>query len=336
MTRYLLLLLSMGLAAPRAMAAGFQAKTMRETLPAREVERSLLIGKGWLEFGLGTDVKVAEGSWSAEGKALSFDDKSSWLYTTERLDIRYGIARRVELYWRLKTHYVHLENPERKTDISQFGLGDPNFGVKYELYRSLAPISSIVVYGDYKAPAGNESPGNYVGGPSTFSAVVLTTGTQDLTAGVQAKQQVGPLALMVDAGYTRRLSGIVQYVIETELNQFSGRIKPGDVFKLDGDLLLQAGPVALDGGVLYRRRDVTEIGTTVDGWFPGKDLQPIEGSDGWSLDAKAGLTLNITRGLDLVGAATLPVRGEDLQFWPIEDIHPTRGNTYSGTLEFRY
>ena len=53
-------------------------------------------------------------------------------------------------------------------------------------------------------------------------------------------------------------------------------------------------------------------------------------------DARTGVTLHITRGVDLVGSALVPIRGEDLGFFPIEDIHPTRGNTYSGTLEFRY
>ena len=43
------------LSSPVALAAGFEAKTMRSTMPSREVERGLIIGRGWLEFGLGMD-----------------------------------------------------------------------------------------------------------------------------------------------------------------------------------------------------------------------------------------------------------------------------------------
>lgn len=337
MTRKLLFLLGLGALSPSAMAAGFQAKTMRESLSAREVERPLLIGKGWLEFGVGLEMKNATQYWSDEGEKIDFAPGSEWTYTTERLDIRYGFARRGELYWTVKTHYVHLTNEELKTDIEQFGLGDPNFGLRYELFRSTAtPMTSVIAYGDYKAPAANESPGNYVGGPSTFSAVVLTTGTPDVTVGLAAKKQVGPAAVTLDAAYVRRMSGVVQYLIETELNQFSGRIKPGDLVRVEGDLLLQVGPVALNGGATLTRRDETLIGNTSEGLFMSDNMYAVEGSDGVAIDGNAGATFNITRGVDFIARATIPVKGEDLLFWPIEDIHPTLGNTYSGTVEFRY
>jgi hypothetical protein len=45
---------------------------------------------------------------------------------------------------------------------------------------------------------------------------------------------------------------------------------------------------------------------------------------------------NLTRGFDIDLGVSVPVVGEDLQFFPIEDIHPTRGVTYSGTLEARF
>jgi len=319
MTRTLLFLLGLGVLAPSAMAGGFQAKTMRETLSAREVERPLLIGKGWLEFGLGADMKTATQFWDADGEKVDFADNAAWTYTTERLDIRYGVAHRGELYWTVKTHYVHLTNEVLGTDITQFGLGDPNFGARYELFRSQAPLTSVIAYGDYKAPAANESPGNYVGGPSTFSAVVLTTGTPDITLGLAAKQQFGPAAITLDAAYVRRMGGVVQYLIETELNQFSGRIKPGDQVRLKGDLLVQAGPVALNGGAVLTRRDETLIGNTAEGAFMNKNMNAVEGSDGVALDALAGATFNITRGVDFVARASIPVKGEDLLFWPIED-----------------
>jgi hypothetical protein len=319
-----------------ALAAGFQDKTMKESLSAREVQRGLLMPKGWMEFGVGADVKMAEGSWTADGDSKDFAEGVDWLYTTERFDVRYGIARRAELYWRVKTHYVQLTNEDLGTDMSQFGLGDPNFGMKYELYSHDAPVRSWILQADYKGPAANEAPGNYVGGPYTFSSFVLTTGTPDLTLGTRYRQQVGPAALTVGAAYMYRFSGIVQYVIETELNQFSGRIKPGDVVKADAELTVQAGPIALSGGAIWTSRQATRKGNTSDSVFQAKDLEAVEGSEGSALDAMAGLTFHAGNKVDLVLGANIPLKGEDLQFFPIEDIHPTRGNTYSGTVEFRY
>ncbi len=324
-----------------ARAAGFQAKTMREPLSAREVERPLILGKGWLEFGLGSDLKLASGQWSPDGEVdpwAGSDDQqdTSWLYSTQRLAMRYGITRRGELYWTLRTHYVRLQNEPLQTDISQFGLGDPHFGYRYELYRSIAPVTSVIVYGDYKGPAANESPGNYVGGPYSFSRVILTTGTPDMQVGLRGKRQVGPLALELGVAYTYRLSQVVQYVVETESYQGSGRIKPGDLTQIDGGLTLQVGPVALQGGALFVLRQETRIGATAPGLFPAKNLVAVDASDGWSLDANAGATFNITRSVDIVGGVNIPVRGEDLLFFPIEDINPTYGLTYSGTVEFRY
>jgi hypothetical protein len=328
---------------PDAHAAAFEAKTMRETLSAREVERPLILGKGWLEFGLGMDYKVADGAWDSAGEQVDWTDDAGdgydgarFTHTTQRLGLRYGITRRGELYWTIKTHYLSLVNDQLGTDLSQFGLGDPRFGYKFELFRSVAPVTSVIVYGDYKAPAGNESPGNYVGGPTTFSSFIMTTGTPDAEVGLRAKRQIGPVALQGGVAYVQRFSGVVQYVIETELNQFSGRIKPGNITKADAALLVGIGPVALDMGALLQVRDDTRLGATAAGLFPAKNLAVVEGSGGWALDATGGLTFNMTRGIDLVGAVTVPLRGEDLMFFPIEDIHPTRGNTYSGTVEFRY
>jgi hypothetical protein len=165
----------------------------------------------------------------------------------------------------------------------------------------------------------------------------MTTGTPDAWAGVRAKRQLGPAALTVGGAWVHRFGGLVQYIIETENNQFQGRIKPGDQAVFDADLLLQLGPVAPRGGLLYRSTGLTAIGTTADGVFRQNDnLVDVAGSDGWSLDARAGAILNLTRGLDLDLGVGIPLRGEDLLFFPIEDLSPTRGTTYSGTLEIRY
>lgn len=320
---------------PSAFAAAFEPKTMRDPLPARELDRALVLGKGWLEFGLGVDYKVANGYWDADGKAQTFDS-AQWTYTTERLGIRYGVTRRGELNWTFKTHAVRLTNEVLGTDSGAFGIGDPTFGYTFHAYQSTAPLTSVVAYGLYKAPAANESPGNYVGGANVFSNFVMTTGTPDLTLGARAKGVMGPAALTVDLGYMRRISNVVQYAIETENSQFSGRVKPGDEVHADLEALGQAGPVSIIAGGTVTKRAKTKIGTSSEGFWGDRRLVAVADSDGWALDARAGAIWSVTQVLDVDLRATIPLRGEDLMFFPIEDLHPTRGATFSGTVEFRY
>ena len=114
MLRTLFVLIAMPMVGD-AIAGGFEAKTMRDSLASREVERPLVIGKGWLEASLGADIKNADGYWDAEGKAQEFD-RAKWLYSTQRITIRYGIARRAEFWWTLPTHYARLTNNLLETD----------------------------------------------------------------------------------------------------------------------------------------------------------------------------------------------------------------------------
>ena len=333
MIRPTLLFGALGLTLGTAHAEAFEPKTMRDTLAAREVERPLILGKGWLEFGLGGEVKNATGYWDSNGEPVDFTD-ASWLWTTQTLAIRYGVSRRGELYWNFRTHYAQLTNPTMGTDLSNFGIGDPNFGFKLELLRGLN--TSLISYIDYKAPAANEAPGNYVGQSNSMGAIVMTTGTPDLTLGVAARQRLGPVALTVEVEHVHRFSNVVQYLVETTNNQYNARMKPGDISRGTADLMLQLGPVAPHVGGELALRQVTRTGQTSGDLFGDLKLKDVEGSDGWSFDLNPGAVINITRGLDLDLAASIPLRGEDLQFFPIEDLQPTRGLTFKAAVELRY
>ena len=335
MKRILLMTLLAAFSASEVEAAAFEAKTGRLPLSVREVERALVMQKGWLEFGLSVDWKVANGYWTSEGEAADFD-YAQWTYSTERMDIRYGITRRSEIFWRMPFHYMNLVNDELGTDTSTFGLGDPLLGYKYELFDKAAPTTSVAAYVQMKLPAGAESPGQYVGGPYTVDSFIISTGTPDYTIGVQGKQQAGPIAVVGGVGYTYRMSAVVQYLIEVTEYQFAGRIKPGSYVFGDLGVQLGLGPVVLLGNMHYLKRDETKVGTTGEQFLGNNQLYAIEGSDGWSLDADTGLMVNLTRGLDIQGGVNIPVRGEDLQFFPLESIHPTRGLTYTGTLKLRF
>lgn len=318
-----------------AFAAGFEAKTMRDSLSSREVERPLVLGKGWLEAGLGFDLKNADGYWDSDGEAQDFD-RASWTYSTQSVTIRYGLAKRAELWWRVPWHYASLTNETLGTDTNDFGLGDPSFGYKLELFRSSAPMTSVIAEVFYKAPGGDDSPGNYIGGPNTFNNIIWTSGTPDLGAGVAGKRQVGPFAVEMGLQYTHRFSSAVGYLIETEFHQFQARIKPGDLIDYDLDIMLQVGPVALHSAWYIQNRQATRIGTASPGLFGNANLKVVEESDGTSVDGELGALINVTRGVDVSFDVRQSLVGEDLMFFPIEQIHPTRGTTYSTALELRY
>lgn len=326
-----------------ASAGGFQAKTMRSELPVVEVERPLIIGRGWLELGLGADVKMADGYWGDDGSAQTFADHNgdgtpdvSWLYTTERATLRYGIARRGELYLTVPFHYVKLSNDFLGTETDGLGYGDASFGWKREWFRTNAPLTSVITDLHFRVGSGNEASGSIIGGPNTVGSFVFSTGTSDLGLSLRGKRQLGPFAIAGGVGYTHRFSGVSQFVIEVEEYQFLGRFKPGDEIHAELNPMIQIGRVAVGADVAYRQRFEAKAGTTSPGFFVDQYLDPIAGSSGSFLDAGGNVILNITRGVDLVAAASYPVFGQGLPFFPLEEISPTRGITYSGTLELRY
>lgn len=328
-------LLSLLATLPTADAAGFQIKTMRAPLSAVEVERPLVIGKGWLEVGFGYDHKQADGAWTADGEALQWAG-ARWLYTTERIAIRYGISRSAELYWDVPFHYVRLINDDLGTDTDSFGIGEPKFGWKLELFNRSIPTTSVVLDLQYKMPTGQETAGTYVGGPNTVVSFPMSTGQADLAAIARFKQQLGPAAVEASVGYVHRFSGVSQFVVEVSEYQFSGRFKPGSEIRAELSPMVQLGPVAIHGDAVYRRWFASSFGTTAPGFFIDENLDVVQGSDGWSFDAGGGVIVNATRGVDILASAMVPIRGEDLYFFPLESISPTRGVTVSTSVELRY
>ncbi len=326
-----------------ASAAGFQAKTMRSELPPVEVERPLIIGRGWLELGLGGDVKIAREYWGDDGTRREFADQDgtggpdvTWLYTTQRAAIRYGIARRGELYLTVPVHYVRLTNSYLGTDTSDFGYGDASFGWKREWYRTDAPLVSIISDLFFRVGSGNEAAGTLIGGPNTVGGFVMSTGTSDLGLAVRGKGQAGPFAFQMGVGYARCFSGVSQFVIETDGHQFVGRFKPGDYIKADLNPMIQVGPLAIGADASVQRRFSAQAGTTSPGLYHDAYLDPIAGSEGTFVDVGGNVVLNVTRNLDVGLGASVPIRGQGLAFFPLETISPTLGPTYSGTLELRY
>lgn len=319
--------------AGHAFAAGLEAKTMRVPLAVTEVERPLILGRGWLELGLGVEVKDAVGAWTADGEPRGFgSDDTDWLYTTERIDVRYGITRHAEVYARVPVHYERLTRGGAST--AAFGLGDPLVGWRVEWFRKHAPTTSITSDLYAKLPAGPEAAGSTIGTASGATGLPLSTGTSDAGVELAGKHQLGPIAVTAGIAYTHKFSGVTQYALDVEGAPYAGRFKPGDEVRLRVEPVIQLGPLAVATEVAYRRRAMAAVGTASAA--DGREFTAVAGSDGWAVDVTPGVTVNVTRGFDLHAGVAVPIRGEDLVFFPLEDLTPTRGLAWSGGLELRY
>ena len=305
-------------------------------MPAREIERPLDMPRAWNNFTLSHTTKMGTGAWSPEGKVDKFD-AAKWTYHTTTLEWRWGIARRAEMGWRLPVHTGNLKNDVLGTDTTSMGFGDIAFLYKYSLLHSEAPLTSVVIEVEAEGPTGREAPATYAGGPMQMSEFVTTSGTWDLYAGVAAKRQVGPLAFVGRLGYERRFSGLVQFLVDTNVNQFVGRFKPGDRVTASAAAMVQGGPIVLTVQPRFELRGETRMGHTSSNWFnPASELRAVPNSGGWSMDLDTRLSANVTKGFDAHVTWSLPLRGEDLQFFPIEDIQPTYGQTFGGAVEVRF
>lgn len=331
------LLLGVGLVAEPAQAGLFGPKSSREVMPAREVERPLDLPRGWSEFTLSHDVKLGTGGWSPDGQVVPFEH-ASWTWHTSLLRWRFGLTRRSDIQWDLPFHVGRLTNDELGTNLTAGNLGDIRFTYRYRLYEAEdAPMTAVVVEASLEGPTGRETPGTYRGGPQQMSTILTTSGSWDAYLGVAARRQVGPLRFTGRAGYMRRFSGLTQFVVEIENGQFAGRFKPGDRVQASVEVLGQIGPVAVAASPRFAYRAATKAGVTSNTWYnPGSEMTAYPNSDGIELDLDANIIVNATRGFDIILQGSLPLVGEDLQFFPLEDVHPTYGPTLGGAVEVRF
>lgn len=327
-----------GLAMATPAEAGlFGPKSSREVMPAREVERPLDMPRGWSEFTFGHATKLGNGRWTADGQSESFEN-AKWTFHTTLVRWRFGITRRSDLQFDVPFHVGRLVNEELGTKLVSGNVGDIGMTYRYRLYESEeSPMTAVVVETSIEGPTGRETPATARPGPLSMSTILTTSGSWDVYAGLAARRQVGPLRFTARAGYMRRFSSLVQFVVETENDQFAGRFKPGDRVQGELEALVQLGPVAVGGSPRFAYRSATKAGVTSKNWInPGSELQPFAGSDGVEVDLDATVIVNATRGFDIILEASLPVVGEDLQFFPLEDVHPTYGPTFRGAVEVRF
>lgn len=325
-----------------AAQAGFGEKTMRAPMPAHSVDRGLILPRGWFEVELGASQKTSTSSWDSSGQRVAWDH-SKWLYKTENLKMTLGMGHRSNLWFEVPWHQARLDHVatagvggDSDWSIKDASVGDTRFGWTVVLTDDEESGTTAAFESWYKGPTAAESPGTFIGGPLNVQQFVFTTGTPDMYLGFAAKVRGGPVAATARVGYVRRFSSNVQYLIELDNTQFAGRIQPGDQLRFELNGQAQAGPIELHASVDGLLRGQVRVGTSSGGVAPNRQLYALEGSDGAQMDLAFGAVVNANRAVDLGVDMRLPVMGEDLMFFPIEDLHPTAGTTVGAHVEVRY
>lgn len=225
------MLFLLALLALPAHGGGLQPRTSREALPAREIERPLVLPKGW------TELRVQLQRGRGEGPDLPLR------LTTAATTIIHGL---------LPGHHVRLTAPWHQAQgggMRATGPGDVQIGWRTSLLRREPPNQAVALELSWTAPSAPDA-----------SEIPLGTGTPELTAALSGRRQLGGLGLTAWASATRRFPGRSGI---TELQM----LDPGDRADLAVEALLQLAPlvVAAEPRLIARRSARVDDQTVDDG-----------------------------------------------------------------------
>jgi hypothetical protein len=360
-----LLVAGVFLAALPASADMFQHHTGQADIEQRFVERPLVVGKGWVELGLGFDWKHSGSQFLDNDSPTNvgfvpgtnferFDNNAAFDQRRFTLGLRWGFTKGTDVYLRVPMVWNQLRNDNEVTiidpagdeqtigtNISTFALGDVELGVLIQWLRRVDPNgrfnSSLGSHVNIKAPTGLESPGTYIASPGLISVMPTGTGTYNYGFDLEFKQQIAFLAVDVRAGYVWRSSGIVQYLVEDVEHQFLLRLKPGDA--VEWGLMLYFQPtrfLSVGIGTDMEYRFLAKIGPSARSIAQCKECDPIEGSNGLYMDGVAVISLTPSRHFQVDLRAQYTFGGREAFLFPLEDVSPTRGVTAGGNVMYRF
>lgn len=317
----------------------FRVRTSRPNYAESEVARPIVLQKEWAEFGFTYRYREVTEFTDVDGEVHDGDYRyqHSWL----TFDARYGFTRNLTMYmsipYSVNTYFRgRIDGEPNRSSILDNGMGDVNFGLLWQVaHRERASmLSSVAIQFDTKQPSGNES----AGAPGDRH-LPLGTGTTNASIHLHAKQRIGPIAAVVNAGYVHKFSAVTMWVRDEEgplgLN---GRFKPGNEIRAGGRLIVQPIQwVGLEGGADYISRGPSAIGPTSDEVSPGEDVVEIRDSDFEALNATARLLVEPSVNWTFVVGAQVPLMSRNSQaFFPLEDLSQSYGTTIVGSTIFRW
>jgi len=338
-----------------ASASFLQTATARDDMASREVDRGLVMGKGWVQLSVGLSWKHSTSGFTAgdgvfnvgEGSSESWRNEGVFDYRLITHKAYWGYTRKAQIYFELPFVAATLRNELLRDDqgnmqpLNSVSLGDVRFGWRYQWVATDKEKFRTFFATDVsaKVPTGNESPGSYLGGPANVQTIISGTGTFDLQVLLGLRQQLSVVALELWGGYVYKPSGVVQWLIETERNQFNARVDPGDAVRLDIALAATlVRPLSLRVDFKNTYRMATRVGTSTRGIPACDGCKTIPNSAGFWSDIRGTVQfwdINFPLGFDLYFEYTLWGRNS-MALWPLEDFSPSRGFTAGGNIFARF
>ena len=299
-----------------AWASGWQVQ--REPLPAREVERSPVLPRGWWQLSGIWEYQITKSTRGPDSRALSSPVRRQKM----GLVVRYGVLPGLEVWAELPVTVVSLGRIENNR--TRIGWGSTPIGLRVLFAGRQVPMTALVAEMAWWLPSSTRS--GTVGTPDTLVDPIPGAGVSALDTGLRARHEVGPVALDGRVHYTHWFPAEVPYEVTVEGEVTGGRFIPGARVGGMVEALLQMGPlVVATGGALHSRFETV---------FDSANTRiAVPRSSGLEVEWMARAMIQFSRGVQLEGSVSIPLYGEAEPLVPLEELIPTAGST--GSLALR-
>lgn len=269
-----------------ALASPFGEKTMQAPISPRQVERTFIMPKGWMELQLSVDSKYSVSQRDALGQEVALGEDQYWSYSRMWLNYSNAFSHRVMMY--LNVPFVHAQfQPSDGAAISTTALGDVQSGVYLQPDFGNQLLAFQV---DLKSPSGVEWSSSRRGGPSDINGFLTGTGLTNLGLLAHGRLIVGNrYAAHVSAGYIFKFPGIVGYVLEED-GFGNGILNAGNELRVDGKHMVQlTDKICLEFLHGFSQREEYFIGVSGEGvrW---SSVDEMILDPGWFLDAGGAIS----------------------------------------------
>jgi hypothetical protein len=300
-----------------AVANPLQAVRSREPLPARLVERDLVLSKGWTEVDFGGSRKTATtefvpqpqqtltGIQQSPIQRLAVPNRS----TSWDLALRHGLLPRLHGWMTLSHRAVSVHDLPGSPDghevraATASGFAEPAFGIVGSLVSAEASGHYLAWEAGYQAGISEVMP--------QIHTRVTGFGGDTMQVALRGRERIGGLRLDGAAGWVVRTpiyaspeQTVAFYATAEDLGPL--RIDHGDGPFLEAEALLQAGPLwaALGGNWTSWGAYVER---TLDGGPVLSTTQTVGAVSHRTVDIGATAGLQLTRGLAVSGGVEVPV-----------------------------
>lgn len=331
-------LLSLLLALSSTADAGvFTQKTMQDPWPERQIQRPMVLPKGWTETSLGYDHKFTRWTVDSTRTWHRLQNDARWDHGRLNLTLAHGFSRQIMLWVNLPI-FVHSRlQSDLGTDIRAGGFGDASAGLRVQPWH--LPMWSMAFEIDLKTPSGSEWPGNYQGGAAATSTFLLGTGITNV--GINARFRLHTnrwYGADLELGGRLKLPAVVGYVVE-DGGFGNGWLDPGDELWMHVAANGQLGSdVSFGADFWLSARGRYRMGTSGPGAFR-TNLSTIAGSSGVFTDFGAHLSWEPFDHLELQARARHPIQYADVTLFShlgLDEFSPQPGWTFGGSVVGRW